>query len=149
MVLEQAAGKVAILPNGSKAFFKFALLTIITVGITWFSIYNLNIVYADKDNSIIITKDNVLRDSAGNNAIVGTVKNVGLVPVKINIGVETITKNETTAERTTVLFPTYARTIYPNSETPFKFIIDKNKTVINKPFVMAKIVPASPYYDVV
>ncbi len=148
-MLERAAGRVAMLANDSKAFSNFALLTILTVGTTWFFICNVNVVHAEKDNSIVVVKDNILRDSAGNKAIVGTVKNNGLAPVKVNIGVETITKNETASKPATVLIPTYASTIYPHGETPFKFTIDKDKTVISKPFLMTKIVQSSPSYDVI
>jgi hypothetical protein len=146
---EQGAAKVIVLDNDSKAWFKFALMMILIVGTTSFFVYNKNLVYANKDNSVVIAKDNTLRDSAGNNGIVGLVKNNGLAPVKVNIGVETITKNGTSDKLATVLVSTYASTIYPHGETPFKFIIDKDKTIISKPFIMKKIIQTDPYYDVI
>jgi len=149
-VLEQAAGRVTMQVNDAKALFNFALMMmILTVATTSFFIYNVNAVYADKDNSVVIAKYNILRDSVGNNVIVGIVKNNGLAPVKVNIGVDTTTKNETSSKPATALAPTYASTIYPHGETPFKFIIEEDKTVISRPFIIKKIVQTNPYYDII
>ena len=82
---------------------------------------------ADKTVKIIAQSSFV--DSEGKLNIVGTVRNMGVLPVQAIVGLEVQDENEIRIEQQ----PTYGRFIWPLNDSPFKFVIDSG--IAGLPFI--------------
>lgn len=89
------------------------------------------------DRPVIILKSSFV-DSEGLLNVVGTVRNFADVPVQVTVGVET-------DDGRTLQAPTYGRVIWPLTDSPFKFVLDRG-TNASDPFIVdVKEVDASNY----
>ena len=79
------------------------------------------------DSPVIILKSSFL-DSEGRVNVVGTVRNFALTPVQVKVGV-------VTDDGRTMQTPTYGRVIWPLTDSPFKFVLDRGVNA-SEPFIM-------------
>ncbi len=83
-------------------------------------------VYAFDDPEIILKSSFV--DSEGRVKVVGTVRNFASTPVQVTIGVGT-------GDGRTLQTPSYGRIIWPLTDSPFKFVLDRAANA-SEPFIM-------------
>jgi hypothetical protein len=83
-------------------------------------------VYAFDGPEIILKSSFV--DSEGRLNVVGTVRNFADTPVRVTVGVQT-------DDGRTLQGPTYGRIIWPLTDSPFKFVLDRG-TDAGEPFIM-------------
>jgi hypothetical protein len=81
------------------------------------------------DNTVKIIAQSSFVDSEGKLNIVGTVRNMGVLPVQAIVGLEVQDENEIRIEQQ----PTYGRIIRPLNDSPFKFVIDSGTSGL--PFI--------------
>lgn len=86
---------------------------------------------ADAEEPVKIIAQSSFVDSEGRLNVVGTVRNTGLVPVNVNLGLHVQAKSMNTV----VQEPTYGRVIWPLNDSPFKFVIDSGTA--GEPFIMS------------
>jgi hypothetical protein len=67
-------------------------------------------------------------DSEGHTNVVGTVRNFAQVPVQVTVGLPT-------ADGNTLLTQTYGRTIWPLTDSPFKFTLKDGEIQAGDPFL--------------
>jgi hypothetical protein len=91
--------------------------------------------HADNDVKIILKSSFV--DSEGRVNVVGTVRNMGDVPVQVTVGVQDGNK--------TLQAPTYGRVIWPLSDSPFKFVLEPGASP-GDPFLLDVKEVEAPYY---
>jgi hypothetical protein len=83
-------------------------------------------VYAFDGPEIILESSFV--DSEGRLNVIGTVRNFADTPVQVTVGVKT-------DDGMTLQAPTYGRIIWPLTDSPFKFVLDRG-TDAGEPFIM-------------
>src|SRR5215208_7839591 len=79
---------------------------------------------ASASETIAIPEQNYFRDFSGNRNVAGVVKNDGIIPVHVVVGLNTTTKSpnsDTKTEFGQIPSTTYGRIVYPSSSSPFKF----------------------------
>jgi hypothetical protein len=76
----------------------------------------------------VITLKSSFVDSEGRLNVVGTVRNFADTPVQVTVGVKT-------DDGRTLQTPTYGRVIWPLTDSPFKFVLDRG-TNASDPFIM-------------
>lgn len=86
---------------------------------------------ADFDGPRIILRSSFV-DSEGRLSVVGTVRNFAQVPVQITVGLHTM-------EGATLETDTYGRTIWPLTDSPFKFVLQDGETQAGEPFLKSVI----------
>lgn len=95
-------------------------------------------VYAFEGPEIILKSSFI--DSEGRQNIIGTVRNFGEVPVQVIVGVQTTDGNTQEA-------PTYGRTIWPLTDSPFKIVLEEGVGA-GEPFIKeVKEVDDTPNYN--
>jgi hypothetical protein len=79
------------------------------------------------DSPVMIMKSSFV-DSEGRVNVVGTVRNYASTPVSVTVGVET-------DDGRIIQTPTYGRVIWPLTDSPFKFVLDRGANA-SDPFIM-------------
>lgn len=79
------------------------------------------------DGPMIILRSSFI-DSEGRVNVVGTVRNFASVPVQVTVGLPI-------ADGKTLHAETYGRTIWPLTDSPFKFILEDNQVQDGEPFM--------------
>jgi hypothetical protein len=92
--------------------------------------------YADDSVKIILQSSFV--DSEGRVNVVGTVRNMGDVPVQVTVGVQD-------GDRT-LHTPTFGRVVWPLSDSPFKFVLEPGSSP-GYPFLAKVEEVQAPYYN--
>jgi hypothetical protein len=82
---------------------------------------------AESDGPRIILRSSFV-DSEGRVNVVGTVRNFAEMPVQVTVGLPTL-------EGTTLETETYGRTIWPLTDSPFKFVMQDGETQAGEPFL--------------
>lgn len=90
------------------------------------------------DSPVIILKSSFV-DSEGRLNVIGTVRNFATAPVQVTVGVET-------DDGRTLQAPTYGRIIWPLTDSPFKFVLDRG-TNSSEPFIMDVKEVEVPHYN--
>lgn len=80
-------------------------------------------------DSPVITLKSSFVDSEGRLNVIGTVRNFADMPVRVTLGLETEGEKVVTA-------PTYGKVIWPLTDSPFKFVLDKGVVNESDPFIM-------------
>jgi hypothetical protein len=83
------------------------------------------------DNQVKIIAQSSFIDHEGKLNMVGTVRNTGILPVQVLLGLEVQDENGIRIEQQ----PTYGRIIRPLNDSPFKFVIDSGTA--GHPFIAA------------
>src|ERR671930_1101507 len=79
-------------------------------------------------NSPVIILKSSFVDTEGRVNVVGTVRNYAPTPMQVTVGV-------VTDDGKTVQTPTYGRVIWPLTDSPFKFVLDRGLNA-SDPFIM-------------
>ncbi|MGI0035313.1 MAG: hypothetical protein ACRD98_05545 [Nitrososphaera sp.] len=94
--------------------------------------------YAERGPEIILKSSFI--DAEGRENVVGTVRNFGGEPVQVTVGLRT-------DDSGTVLTSTYGRTVWPLTDSPFKFVLEHGTEQSGDPFI-AEIKEATvPLYE--
>lgn len=89
--------------------------------------------YADTDSVKIIAQSSFI-DSKDKLNVVGTVRNTGVTPLHVTMGLEI---KDARGSHMIIEQPTYGRIIWPLNDSPFKFVVNPGTTSTNnKPFIM-------------
>jgi hypothetical protein len=113
-----------------------AVLALHAVGLT---IALPHSVFAYDNNSVKMTDQRSFLDSRGNLNVVGVVNNVGRVPISVTVGLNTSTATFDSSKAPTTYFakePIYGRIIYPLTGAPFKFVVNPQRIVTSKAFIV-------------
>ncbi|HEX2014525.1 MAG TPA: hypothetical protein VLA68_04785, partial [Nitrososphaera sp.] len=94
--------------------------------------------FAQEGPTIILRSSFV--DSEGRQNVVGTVRNFGEVPVQVAVGLRT-------EDGSTLQTSTYGRTVWPLTDSPFKFVLDSEEKAAGDPFIVEVSKVEEPYYD--
>jgi hypothetical protein len=95
--------------------------------ITMIPALQLTPAHAEFDSPIIILRSSFV-DSAGLVNVVGTVRNYAELPVQVTVGLRTL-------DGRTLQADTYGRTIWPLTDSPFKFTLGKGVEPDGEPFL--------------
>jgi hypothetical protein len=87
-------------------------------------------------SSINVIAQPPFADSDGKVKVVGVVKNNGIMPVEVVLGLKVVTKNAAGGLSTTIKEPTYGKIIYPSRVSPFKFAVEPAWSVSGAPFIL-------------
>ena len=106
-------------------------------------------------NNFTFAKQGSFIDSHGMLNIVGVVDNAGTTPAQVSVGLNVSQKNGPEHEIkssdqiiSTIVQPLYGKIIYPQSGSPFKFVIDPNiYNVHGKAFLVSQSWKPIPNYD--
>lgn len=79
-------------------------------------------------------------DSEGRTNVVGTVRNFGAMPAEVIVGIQT-------NDGRTLEAPTFGRTVWPLSDSPFKFILEPGTSQSGAPFIVQAKKVQSTHYD--
>ncbi len=82
--------------------------------------------YAERGPEIILKSSFI--DAEGRENVVGTVRNFGAEPVQVTLGLRT-------DDDGTVLTSTYGRTVWPLTDSPFKFVLEHGTEQSGDPFI--------------
>jgi hypothetical protein len=86
-------------------------------------------------------------DSSGKLNIIGVVTNYGATSEQVTVGLDV--KNKINGSNTTLHDPTFSKIIYPGKESPFKFKINGDYTVMGKPYILETHKINEPFYNVI
>lgn len=81
--------------------------------------------------------------SDGKVYVAGVVKNNGIMPIEVVLGLNIVSKSLGSDLSATIEEPTYGKVIYPSSVSPFKFAVDHDWSVSGAPFILS----AKPIYN--
>jgi hypothetical protein len=84
--------------------------------------------FAEHDGPEIILRSSFV-DSEGRANVVGTVRNFASAPVQVTVGLPA-------ADGSVIHAETYGRTIWPLTDSPFKFVLEKGQAQAGEPFLM-------------
>lgn len=98
-----------------------SLLVLIIVPLTLFQTANA------EDGPQIILRSSFV-DSEGRTNVVGTVRNFGPTPAQVTVGMKTNDGSE-------LMTPTYGRTIWPLTDSPFKFVLEPGTEQTGETFI--------------
>ncbi len=120
------------------AIFSVACLTLLYTNSSFIrSAYSYDLVQISKPYSFV--------DSIGNTHVVGLIKNHGYVPLQITVALKT---HNISGDSEVLRNTTLGTIVYPFTESPFKFDIAQNNTVINSPYIEGVSEVQSPFYEV-
>jgi len=75
--------------------------------------------------------------SDGKVYVAGVVKNNGIMPIKVVLGLNIVSKSLGSDLSATIEEPTYGKIIYPSGVSPFRFVVDHDWSVSGAPFVLS------------
>jgi hypothetical protein len=79
-------------------------------------------------------------DSEGRTNVVGTVRNFGPAPAQVMVGMKTNEGGE-------LMTPTYGRTIWPLTDSPFKFVLDPGTQQSGETYIAETVETSSIHYN--
>jgi hypothetical protein len=118
-----------------------------------FSVACLTLLYANSSfvrlaysyDQVQISKPYSYVDSNGNAHVVGLIKNHGYVPLKITVALKTLNSS---GDSEVLHNTTLGSIVYPFTESPFKFDMGQNYSVISSPYIEKVSEVQSPFYEV-
>ena len=102
--------------------------------------------HVNASNSINVVAQPPFAGSDGKVNVVGVVKNNGVMPVEVVLGLKVVAKNAGGGLSTTIKEPTYGKIIYSSSVSPFKFAVEPAWSVSGAPFILNTKEVLTPYY---
>ena len=84
-------------------------------------------------------------DSAGRANVMGTVRNVGQVPIQVEMGVNVFNRNGSV---NTIVNQTYGRIIWPSTDSPFKLTLPAGENLTSSAFVSKVTETNVPEYSI-
>lgn len=96
-------------------------------------------------DQVQISKPYSYVDSDGNAHVVGLIKNHGYVPLKITVALKTL---NISGDSEVLHNTTLGSIVYPFTESPFKFDMGQNYSVIDLPYIEKVSEVQSPFYEV-
>jgi hypothetical protein len=84
--------------------------------------------------------------SDGKVNVVGVVKNNGIMPIEVVLGLKVDAKSVGSGFSTTIKEPTYGKIIYPSSVSPFKFAFEPTWSASGAPFILNAKEVLTPQY---
>ncbi|MGA8563124.1 MAG: hypothetical protein WB587_00080, partial [Nitrososphaeraceae archaeon] len=96
-------------------------------------------------DQVQISKPYSYVDSDGNAHVVGLIKNHGYVPLEITVALKTL---NTSGDSEVLHNTTLGSIVYPFTESPFKFDMGQNYSVIDLPYIEKVSEVQSPFYEV-
>jgi hypothetical protein len=102
--------------------------------------------HVDAASSINVVAQSPFAGSDGKVNVVGIVKNNGIMPVEVVLGMKIVTISAGGGLSTTIKEPTYGKIIYPSSVSPFKFTFEPAWSVSRAPFILNAKEVLTPYY---
>lgn len=117
-----------------------------------FSVAFLTLLYANSSfvglaysyDQVKISKPYSYVDSNGNTHVVGLIKNQGYVPLKITVAIKT---HNNSGGSEVLHNTTLGSIVYPFTESPFKFDMGQNYSVISSPYIEKVSEVQSPFYE--
>jgi hypothetical protein len=110
-----------------------SLLVLIVISVTLFPTAN-----AVEGPQIILRSSFI--DSDGRTNVVGTVRNFGPAPAQVMVGMKTNEANE-------LVTPTYGRTIWPLTDSPFKFVLEPGTEQTGETFIAETVETSGIHYN--
>jgi hypothetical protein len=110
-----------------------SLLVLIVVPVTLFPTAN-----AVEGPQIILRSSFV--DSDGRTNVVGTVRNFGPAPAQVMVGMKTNEGSE-------LITPTYGRTLWPLTDSPFKFVLEQGTEQTGETYIAETIETSGIHYN--
>ena len=96
-------------------------------------------------DQVRISKPYFYVDSNGNAHVAGLIKNQGYVPLKITVGLKT---HNSLGGSKVLHNTTLGSIVYPFTESPFKFDIGRNYSILSSPYIEKVSEVQAPFYEV-
>ena len=129
--------------------YKSSILYLATI----FSVVFLTLLYVNSSfvglaysyDQVRISKPYSYVDSNGNAHVAGLIKNQGYVPLKITVGLKT---HNSLGGSKVLHNTTLGSIVYPFTESPFKFDIGRNYSILSSPYIEKVSEVQAPFYEV-
>jgi hypothetical protein len=99
-------------------------------------------IFTASSTSYVITQPPSL-GSDGKVYVAGVVKNNGIMPIEVVLGLNIVSKSLHSDLSATIEEPTYGKIIYPSNVSTYKFAVDHGWSVSGAPFILN----AKPIYN--
>ena len=103
--------------------------------------------FVNAEQKLEISSGSPFVDSNGKLNIIGVVTNLGTTSEQVTVGLDVQKKLD--HSRTTLQEATFSKIIYPGKESPFKFKINEDYDVLDKPHVLQTKSSSDPYYNII
>ena len=103
--------------------------------------------FVNAEQKLEISSGSPFVDSNGKLNIIGVVTNLGTTSEQVTVGLDVQKKLDDS--RTTLQDDTFSKIIYPGKESPFKFKINEDYDVLDKPYVLQTKSSSDPYYNII
>lgn len=120
------------------------IVVLLAICVSCGSIASVQHVYAG--SSINVIAQPPFTGSDGKVNVVGVVKNNGIMPVEVVLGMKVINKSAGGDPSKTIEEPTYGKIVYPSNVSPFKFAVGPAWSVSGAPFILNAKEVLTPYY---